>query len=104
MFQQEFQYLGYIISETGAATNPENVEAVRQRSRPKCIQKVRLFLGFVRYYRRFFPDFVTIARPLNVLTNKETESHWGDPEEEALLKLKHLMTEAPILTPNPAKT
>ena len=73
LFQREVSYLGHVVSQDGVATDPEKVEAVRKWASPKCVQEVRSFLGFVGYYRRFCPDFATISRPLNLLTNKETK-------------------------------
>ena len=34
---------------------------------------MKSFLGFVGYYRRFYQDFATIAKPLNVLSSKEVK-------------------------------
>ena len=78
--------------------------AVRNWTSPKCVGEVRSFLGFVGYYRRFCPDFVTIARPLNLLTSKETAFKWEEEEEAAFQTLKSLLTNAPVLTyPDPTK-
>ena len=62
-------------------------------------------MGFVGYYRRFCSDFATIARPLNVLSSKETKFQWGVPEETAFQQLKTLLIETPVLTyPDPLST
>ena len=104
LFQEEVSYLGHIVSKSGVATDPEKVEAVRSWPSPKCLQEVRSFLGFVGYYRRFCPDFATIARPLNLLTSKETPFKWDQPEEDAFQTLKELLTTAPVLTyPDPSR-
>ena len=67
-------------------------------------QEVKSFLGFVGYYRRFCPDFATIARPLNVLSSKEVRFQWGVEEETAFQQLKTLLIEAPVLTyPDPSR-
>ena len=52
---------------------------------------MKSFLGFVGYYRRFCPDFATIARPLNVLSSKDVRFQWGAPEQAAFEKLKALL-------------
>ena len=104
LFQREVNYLGHVVSQEGVATDPEKVEAVRNWPQPKCIQEVRSFLGFVGYYRRFCPDFATTARPLNVLTSKDTPFRWEQEEEDAFRQLKTQMMEAPVLTyPDPSR-
>ena len=57
---------------------------------------MKSFLGFVGYYRRFCPDFATIARPLNVLSSKDAKFQWG--EQTVFERLKALLVEAPVLT------
>ena len=68
--------------------------------------KVRSFLGFVTYYRRFIPNFSKVAKPLNtLLQNLEGKSHqkkkfkvnWGPEQQEAFETLQRLCTKAPIL-------
>ena len=104
LFQREVNYLGHVVSQTGVATDPDKVDAVRNWPQPRCVQEVRSFLGFVGYYRRFCPDFATTAKPLNVLTSKETAFRWGPDEENAFQELKQRMVEAPILTyPDPSR-
>ena len=52
---------------------------------------MNFFIGFVGYYRRFCPDFATIARPLNVLSRKEVKLRWGMAKEAAFQCLKALL-------------
>ena len=73
LFQQEVHYLGHMVSRHGIATEPAKISAVKDWKTSQCTQEVKSFLGFVGYYRRFCPDFATIARPLNVLSSKVTK-------------------------------
>ena len=59
---------------------------------------MKSFLSFVGYYPRFYPDFRTVVRPLNILSCKQTQLHWGVKEEGAFQRLKHLLMKARILT------
>ena len=45
------------------------VDAVRNMVRPGTKKQVRKFLGLTGYYRRFIPNYATIAAPLS-------ESHY----------------------------
>ena len=104
LFQREVHYLGHVVSQHGVATDPAKIAAVQDWKTPRCTQEVKSFLGFVGYYRRFCPDFATIARPLNVLSSKEVRFQWGVEEETAFQRLKTLLIEAPVLTyPDPSR-
>ena len=73
LFQRDVHYLCHVVSQQSIAIDPAKISAVKEGKTPKCTQEVKLFLGFVGYYRRFCPDFSTIARPLNILSSKETK-------------------------------
>ena len=57
------------------------------------------FLGLSGYYRRFIPDYASIAAPLSDLTRKSLskEVKWTDKCQEAFEHLKKLMGDSPIL-------
>ena len=46
------------------------IEAVRSFPTPDTKTAVRTFLGITGYYRRFIPDFASVAAPLTDLTKK----------------------------------
>ncbi|GKF66439.1 putative reverse transcriptase domain-containing protein, partial [Tanacetum coccineum] len=49
------------------------------------------------YYRRFITNFLKIAKPLTLLTQKNKKFEWGDEQEIAFLTLKDMLCDAPIL-------
>lgn len=49
------------------------------------------------YYRRFVRNFAAVACPLYELTKKNAYFKWTPPCQEALEKLKNLLTSTPIL-------
>lgn len=101
-FCEEVLYLGHKVSEDGIATDPEKIRAVQDWKIPSTLTDVRSFLGLCSYYRRFIPQFSTIAKPLTKLTEKNVGFQWGDTQEEAWATLKHRMLNAPILAyPDP---
>jgi transposase InsO family protein len=96
-------YLGHVVGPDGVSTDPQKVEAVKHWPIPRCQTDLRSFLGFVGYYRRFVPDFATIAKPLSVLTSKGVAFEWQNVHQEAFDKLKTAMLTAPVLAyPDPA--
>jgi len=63
-------FLGVIIGPNGIEMEVEKVDGVLSWPQPKNVKDVRKFLGLANYYRRFIKDFAQIARPMNVLTQK----------------------------------
>ena len=66
---------------------------------PICVKDVRRLLGMAGWYRRFIPDFSDIVSPLTDLTKKSnTKFMWSDLAEQALEKIKTILTTEPILS------
>ena len=71
---------------------------------PKTLKQLRGFLGLTGYYRKFVKDYASIAQPLTHLLRKDTPYEWKAEQQDALDKMKKIMTEAPVLVlPDPEK-
>ena len=102
LLRESVLYLGHVVSGGGVHTDPDKVKAVSEWGAPKDLTDVRSFLGLCSYYRRFIPQFSTVAKPLTLLTEKGQEFRWGPEQEEAWNDLKGHLLSAPILAnPNP---
>ncbi|XP_048339157.1 uncharacterized protein LOC125425633 [Sphaerodactylus townsendi] len=66
----EVVYLGHRVGSGNITPMWDKVEAIRNWKAPRTKRQVRAFLGMANYYRRFVPDFGTIADPLSSLTKK----------------------------------
>jgi hypothetical protein len=66
----EVAFLGHVINQQGIAVDPKNVAAVVEWKRPSSVSEIRSFLGLAGYYRRFVPNFSSIAKPLTRLLEK----------------------------------
>jgi hypothetical protein len=86
-----------VVTQEGISTDPSKIEAVTNWPTPKNKRELRSFLGLCSYYRKFIKSFANIASPLHRLTEKETEFIWTVQCNGAFLKLKQLLTTAPIL-------
>ena len=64
---------------------------------PSTIKGVREFLGFTGYYRRFVPDYSTVAQPLVRLLGKDCKFKWTDASQDAFKALRALLIKAPVL-------
>ena len=95
--RDQVPYLGYVISKEGISPDPSKTEKVKSFPRPKDATSVRSFVGLASYYRRFVPNFATVAAPLHRLTKKNVPFEWSRECEDSFCMLKSLLTEAPVL-------
>ena len=77
LFKQQVKFLGWIVSADGYTVDPNNTKAVTslKDKTPVTVGEVRQLLGLLGYYRRFIPNFSSIASPLyELLTGQEKSS------------------------------
>jgi hypothetical protein len=67
---------------------------------PSNKKEVQSFVGFINFYRQFIPGFSHHARTLFDLTMKDVRFIWGLPQEDSFMKLKELITLAPVCKGN----
>ena len=72
LFQESVTYLGYKLRPEGIAPDENKLVAVRDWKQPENVTKLRYFIGFCAYYRRFIKDFAGIAKPLHQITKKNS--------------------------------
>jgi hypothetical protein len=95
--QTKLKYLGHIISASGVATDPKNLEAVRMWPVPANAKDVRKFLGLAGYYRKFVRNFGLISRILTDLLKKNEPFVWTSDHQQAFDSLKQALLAAPVL-------
>lgn len=93
----EVKYLGFIVNKSGLQVDPEKTSSVTDFPAPRNIKQIRRFLGMASWYRRFIPDFATIAQPLSLLTKKKQPWVWDTAQHNAFDTLKTKLTTAPTL-------
>jgi hypothetical protein len=93
----KIEYLGVIISHNKVEMDPVKIAGVADWPTPSNKKEVQSFVGFVNFYRHFIPGFSHHARALFDLTMKDVRFNWGLPQEDSFMKLKELVTSAPVL-------
>jgi hypothetical protein len=93
----EVAFLGHVINQQGIAVDPKNVAAMVEWKRPSTVSEIRSFLGLAGYYRRFVPNFSSIAKPLARLLEKGVLFVWSSDCEVSYQTLKNKLVDAPIL-------
>jgi hypothetical protein len=97
LFQPEVDFLGHVVSRDGIAVSPDKINTVLNWPRPQNVQEVRSFLGLAGYYRKYVEKYADIAKPLQILTNKNMPFVWTEAQEKAFCVLKLRLVSAPIL-------
>lgn len=97
-FKEKLKFLGYIVGNGKLEADPERIESVRGYPTPKNASELKRFLGFVGWYRRFIPNFASVAEPLTSLLRKRSSWLWKTAQAAAFSKLKDCLTKAPILS------
>lgn len=93
----ELKYLGYVIDRNGLHVDPDKVNAMLAIPTPTSVKDVRSILGTFSWYRRFVPNFSTIASPLSSLLKKGRKFSWTPECEQSFQKIKECLVSAPVL-------
>jgi len=86
-----------VVNKSGVHVDPAKVKAIQEWPVPKNVRDIRSFHGLASFYRRFVPNFSTIASPLNELVRKDISFEWGERQQKAFDDIKIRLTQAPIL-------
>jgi len=105
VFEDSVIFLGFVVNKNGVHVDPTKIKAIQEWPTLKNVGEVRSFHGLASLYRRFVPNFSTLASPLNEFVKKDVSFNWGEKQESAFQQLKEKLTNAPILAlPNFSKT
>lgn len=94
ILQEEFLYLGHIISKEGIRADPKKIEAVIRMPIPRNIKQLRSFLGFCNYYRKFIKDYYLHSNRLYELIS---HFQWTEAADVSFKQLKEMLTNLPML-------
>lgn len=96
-FAKQVKYLGHMVSADGITVDPDKVKAVEEWPTPTSHSDVQSFIGLVNYYRRMIRNMAAISAPLTDVMSSAEKFTWGEPQEQAFIKLKEALTNAPLL-------
>ena len=89
--------MGHRISERGIEVDRAKIETIEKLLPPSSVKGIRIFLGHVRFCRRFIKDFSKIAKPLSNLLVQGAPFEFDDQCLEAFLFLKQKLVSTPIV-------
>ena len=96
--QTEIEFMGHKIGTDGIRPSPDKVKVILETPRPTDVSGVKRFCGMVQYLSRFLNRLSEIVAPIGELTKKNTEFVWSKECDDAFLKIKELITKAPVLS------
>ena len=79
-------YLGHVVGQ---------VQAIQEFPVPTGKRELMRFLSMSGFYRKFVPNFSTIATPLTKILQKNVMFVWSDSCQNAFEKLKAILTNEP---------
>ena len=96
----EVEFLGHVVKEGILKPQDDKVRAIANCERPKTKKETRSFLGLTGYYRKFLPNYSSIAAPLSDLTktSKGQKFFWDQAQENAFQTIKKMLSSAPVLS------
>ena len=94
---KEVKFLGHLISVDGVRPMPSKVESIKGFPEPTSVKEVRAFLGKLGEYRRFYPNFSSLANPLFKITSGSNPFVFQTKERESFNSLKGILQEGHVL-------
>ena len=93
----EVKYLGHIITSDGFRPDPTKIQAITDMAKPTCREDLQRLLGMVNYLARYIPNASELLTPLRALLRKDVEWTWLPNHDQALDKVKKIITSVPVL-------
>ena len=75
-FRSEVKILGFLINNEGVKVDPSKLGPILNLPAPRNSRKLKSCLGSAGWYRRFIPNFATVAEPLFRLLKKAQSFDW----------------------------
>ena len=89
--------MGHVITTEGVHADQSKVEAILTMSAATDVHGVKQFCGMIQYLSKFLPNIASDLQPIRELTRKNMHWNWSAECEEAFIKVKKKVKEAPLL-------
>lgn len=95
--ERSVEFMGFEITDGAIKPTPKTVSGVVNFPEPKSVEEIQRFLGLCGYFRKFVEGFAIIAKPLTVLTKKDSLFKFHNEEQIAWNSLKNILCNEPVL-------
>jgi hypothetical protein len=89
--------LGHIISKDGIKIDPSRIEAIQKVEHLRNIKELQSFIGKINFLRRFISKLTKLLRKITNILKKDTKIRWNTESRKSFEKVKHALTQAPVL-------
>ena len=93
----QVEYFGHLITDEGLKPDPEKIKAIKMMPPPTNKKELQTVLGMITYLSKFAPQLSETTKPMRDLLKDDIEFSWDKPQEEALHKVKQIITAQPVL-------
>ena len=94
----EATYLAHEISAEGIKPSQKKIEAIINLKEPTNVKEVRMFMGMINFYRRFFDKFAVRIEPITRLLKKDVAFEWKEEQQKAWKEIKEQLKKQAILS------
>lgn len=91
------EYLGHEVCDGEVRPSKYKLTAVHDFAVPGNVHQVRQFMGLANYFRKYVPNFASLARPITILTKKDQPWVWGEEQSLAFHRIKSILVKQPVL-------
>ena len=96
------KFLGFMVTQRGIEVSPDQIMAVMETPTPRSKKELQRLTGKLVALRWFIAWFTNKLRPFFLVLRKADVIGWTDNCQSALEKIKHYLTQPPILnSPQP---
>ena len=85
--EEEIEWLGYKLFQTGIKPINSKVQAITEKLTPKSLKELRSYLGAVNQLNCFIPNFAQLCHELRPLLKKDQPWKWEEKHDKAIQKV-----------------
>nr|CAN71093.1 hypothetical protein VITISV_000384 [Vitis vinifera] len=92
------KFLGFMVSQRGIEVSPDQIKAVMETPPPRSKKELQSLTGKLVALGRFIARFTNELQPFFLVIRKAGANGWMDSCQNAFEKIKHCLTQPPILS------
>ncbi|XP_050896150.1 uncharacterized protein LOC127102868 [Lathyrus oleraceus] len=98
--EDDGDFLGFVVHKKGIEINQNKTKAIMETKAPSTKKELQSLLGKINFLRRFISNLSGRTQAFSPLLRlKQGKFEWNDENQKAFDKIKHYLTNPPILAP-----
>ena len=89
--------MGNLVTSEGLKPDDKKLDAILNMPQPTDVPALQRLLGMTKFLSLYIPNESTITAPLRLLLKRGVSWKWTDKQDEALAKLKAMLSTPPVL-------